>query len=176
MVDPGREGIGHGQTSYDEDAGHGIDCAADVRRSVRVKMERRLAEIIAGPQRPTAAVGSHAANGPCTIELTVDVDIEIGELKVDALIWSNRKHVFTEIPKTMENLVFNRDRARASPKKYSIKALTGGYLYFFGEKCDQSLATLKPRLEDLKGAVKGPFMTDCLRMRVEEGRKSICPD
>ncbi|HZK80200.1 MAG TPA: hypothetical protein VFC46_04015 [Humisphaera sp.] len=138
---------------------------------VRVKMERRLAEISAGPQKPTAIAGSHAANGPCTIELTVDADIEIGELTVDALIWSNRKHVFTEIPKNMNNLVFNRDRARASPKKYSIKALTGGYLYFFGEKCDQSLATFKPRLEDLKGAIKGPFVTDCLRMRVKEGEE-----
>ena len=149
---------------------------SSVNGLTREKVDKRLQEMATETAQATASVSAgyaHLATGACTIELKVDADIEVGDLKVDELIWSNRPHKFTEVSKDLGKLVFNRDRARASPNKYTIKVLSPGYLYFFGEKTDKSLAPIHARVEAMKGAIAGPFLPDFVRLRVSQGEEIV---
>jgi hypothetical protein len=149
---------------------------SSVNGLTREKVEKRIQEMAAETAQATASVSAgyaHLATGACTIELKANAEIEIGDLKVGELIFSNRPHKFSEVSKDLGKLVFVRDRARASPDKYTIKVLSPGYLYFFGEKTDKTLAPLHARLENMKGAIAGPYLPDFVRLRVSQGEEIL---
>jgi len=149
---------------------------SSVNGLTKEKVEKRLEEIGVEAAAATASVSAgyaHLATGACSIELKANAEIEIGDLKVGELIWSNRPHKLSEVSKDLGALVFVRDRARASPDKYTIKVLSPGYLYFFGDKTDKTLASLHARLEVMKGAIAGPYLPDFVRIRVSQGEEII---